>query len=344
MTALRMAVVGVGALGKHHARILSQMDGVDLVGVAEKRSEIANQVAENCETVAYADAAELLDKVDAAVIAVPTCAHEAVAADFLEAGIPLLIEKPLAASLAESRRLVAQAESTNTLLQVGHIERFNPATRVAWPLIASPRYIRAERTSPFAFRSMDIGVVHDVMIHDIDLVLDLVGSPLKSVEAIGSTILGHHEDCVQARLKFDNGCIADLVANRVHPSTSRHLQAFCGDRVVSVDYHQRTVTCYEPTDRLKHGPSPIDLALRDDADIERLKAEMFGSFIALKQPSVPTADALTDELSHFVECVRTGNQPLVGGNEALAAMKTADEILRHIANDNERDTPLPLAA
>lgn len=331
MKTLRMGVVGVGALGKHHARILSQMEGVDLVGVAETRKEIAETVARDCNTVSYADARELIGRVDAAVIAVPTTAHEAVASEFLREGIPILIEKPLAKNLAESRRLVTLAEQTQTLLQVGHIERFNPATRVAWPLIEAPRYIRAERTSPFAFRSMDIGVVLDVMIHDIDLVLDLAGSPVRNIEAFGTAILDELEDCVQARLTFDNGCIADLTANRVHPTTSRSLQAFCPDRVVSVDYHARQVTCYEATDRLKYGPSLIEFATRPGVHIPQLKEELFGSFISVNQPPVPQADALTDELADFVLCVRRNCNPLVGGAEALSAMQVAEAILDRVA-------------
>jgi predicted dehydrogenase len=331
MSELRMGVVGVGALGRHHARILSEMDGVQLVAVADVRRQIVEPIAAQYGCTALRDYSEMLDRVDAAVVAVPTFAHLTVARSFLERGIPVLVEKPLALNVAESRQLVELADANGTLLQVGHIERFNPAVRTAWPLIQSPKYIRAERYSPFAFRSMDIGVVLDVMIHDIDLVLDLVRSPLRRVEAFGLAILGKQEDAVQARLTFDNGCVADLSANRVHPSTHRMLHVMSPDGSVSIDFQAREVTAFRPSDRLRFGPSPLELASRPDADIANLKQEMFGGFITVERPTVPTADALTDELQAFVSCVQTGERPLVGGREALAAMRAAEEILQRVA-------------
>jgi predicted dehydrogenase len=331
MSELRMGVVGVGALGRHHARILSGMEGVRLVAVSDLRRETVEPIAAKCGCTAVCDYREMLDRVDAAVIAVPTFAHLAVARDFLQRGLPVLVEKPLALNVAESRQLVELAEANGALLQVGHIERFNPAARTAWPLIDSPKYIRSERFSPFAFRSMDIGVVLDVMIHDIDLVLDLARSPLRKVEAFGVSILGRQEDSVQARLTFDNGCIADLSANRVHPATRRMMHVLSLGGSVNIDFQAREVSVYRPSDRLRFGPSPLELATRPDADIAELKDEMFGGFIAVEHPPVPTADALTDELHSFVACVRTGVKPLVGGREALAAMRTAEEILQRVA-------------
>jgi predicted dehydrogenase len=331
MNDLRMGVVGVGALGRHHARILSEMDGVELVAVADVRRETVEPIVAEYGCAAHRDYLQLLDRVDAAVVAVPTFAHLAVARDFLQNGIPVLVEKPLAMNVAECEQLVELADVIGTPLQVGHIERFNPAARVAWPLIESPKYIRAERFSPFAFRSMDIGVVLDVMIHDIDLVLDLVRSPLRRVEAFGLSLLGKQEDCVQARLTFDNGCIADLAANRVHPTTQRTMQVLSLDRSVSIDFHAREVACFRPSDRLRFGPSPLELASRPDADVAKLKQEMFGGFITVDRPPVPTADALTDELRSFVSCVKSGKPPLVGGREALAAMQAAEDILQCVA-------------
>ena len=331
MNDVKLGVVGVGALGRHHARILAGMPGVNLVGVVDVREEAAAAIAEQFDCAVFPDHLTLLPHVDAAVIAVPTTGHLAVGCDFLERGIPLLIEKPLATTAAEARTLVDMAERTDTLLQVGHVERFNPTTRTAWPLIDSPKYIRVERFSPFAFRSMDIGVVLDVMIHDIDLVLDLAKSAVCRVEAFGLSILGDKEDIVQARLLFENGCIADLSANRVHPGFRRSLTAMSTDRSVNVDFHSREVTCYTQSDRLRYGPSPVQLASQPGADIDRLKREMFGSFIAVDTPEVPEADALTDELESFLNCIRTGADPLVGGREALAAMETADAILNCVA-------------
>lgn len=331
MSDLRVGVVGVGALGRHHARILAGMNGVDLVGIVDVRADAAAAIAERYDCEALPDHVALLERVDAAVIAVPTTGHLEVARDFLQRRVPLLVEKPLAADVAQAREIVDLAESHETLLQVGHVERFNPTTRTAWPFIKSPRYIRAERFSPFAFRSMDIGVVLDVMIHDVDLVLDLAQSPVRRVEAFGLSILGDKEDCVQARLTFENGCIADLSANRVHPDFRRSLTAMSAESTVTIDFHNREVTCYSRSDRLKYGPSPVQLATKPGADIDKLKRDMFGSFIHVEQPAVPEADALTDELASFIDCVQTGRQPLVGGGEGLAAMEAADAILKCVA-------------
>lgn len=331
MSDLRVGVVGVGALGRHHARILSQMPGVRLAAVADVRRETVEAVAAACGCPALSDYREMLDRIDAAVIAVPTRLHEPVAGEFLRRRLPVLVEKPLAPDRDGAQRLVELAESNGAMLQVGHVERFNPAMRTARPLVCAPRYIRAERFSPFAFRSMDIGVVLDVMIHDVDLVLDLVGSEVCRVDALGMAIVGDDEDCVQARLTFADGCIADLAANRVHPGVRRCMQVFCPGRVVSLDLHAREVACYAPSERLLYGPSPVELAQRPDADVSRLKEELFGSFIHIERPAVPQADALTDELASFVDCVRNGRRPLVGGREALAAMDVSQQILQAVA-------------
>ena len=273
MPRLRLAVVGVGALGRHHARILSELPDVELVAVADSRSEQGEEIAAKCRTRWVADYRELLsrDVIDAVSVVVPTVAHRAVAGAFLEAGIPVLVEKPLAANVTHARELVRLASRQGTLLQVGHIERFNPAFQAAAPLIVEPKYSRAERTSGYTFRSTDIGVVHDLMIHDIDLVLSLVRSLLRSVEAFGTTVMGGHEDVAQARLRFENGCVADLTASRISPTAVRSLQAWSASGCVTCDMHTREVKRFAPSDALKFGPAPLDLARQPGADIEQLK-------------------------------------------------------------------------
>ncbi|MBW3540497.1 MAG: Gfo/Idh/MocA family oxidoreductase [Planctomycetes bacterium] len=221
MSSIRVGVVGVGALGRHHARILAGLEGVELVAVADSREDVGRRVAADCGTRWVSDYRELIGEIDACSIAVPTRAHFAVAAEFLRRGVPAMVEKPLAADLEEAQWLVRLAEGTGSVLQVGHVERFNPAFETAAALCGTPKYIRAERVSPYAFRSTDIGAVHDLMIHDLDLILSLVESPLERVEAFGISVLGGHEDCAQARLVFADGCIADVTANRVCPSAKR---------------------------------------------------------------------------------------------------------------------------
>ena len=330
-----MAVIGVGALGRHHARILSENAGVELVAVVDSREEQGRDVAAKCGATWLADYRGLLsrDLVDAVSVVVPTVAHWQVAGDFLRAGIPVLVEKPLAANVEQACELVALAAENDALLQVGHIERFNPAFQAASQRILKPKYIRAERTSAYSFRSTDIGAVHDLMIHDIDLVLSLVRSPLCGVEAFGVTVIGGHEDAVQARLRFVGGCIADLTASRISPVVTRSLQAWSAAGCVTCDMHTREVRQFAPSDRLRFGPSPLELARQPGADIEQLKKDVFGQFVPMETVPVDGSgpDALTRELTDFVDCVRTGRTPHVDGEQGLAAMQVADAVLKSVA-------------
>lgn len=334
MQQLKMAVIGVGALGRHHARILGEFEDVELVAVVDSRAQPGQDVAANCQTKWLPDYQELLDSraVDAVSIVVPTVGHLAVARKFLCAGIPVLVEKPLAANVDEARELVALARQHSALLQVGHIERFNPAFQAAAARIQSPRYIRAERTSSYTFRSTDIGVIHDLMIHDIDLVLSLVRSPLRTVEAFGITVMGEHEDVVQARLRFANGCIADLTASRISPVVNRGLQAWSATGCVTCNLHTREVIAYGMSDELRSRPSPLEMSRLPGTDMEQLKKDVFGKFVRIENLPVEAGgpDALTRELASFVQCVRTGRIPHVDGEQGLAAMVVADEVLKSV--------------
>lgn len=331
MTPLRMAVVGTGALGRHHARILSGLEGVQLAAVVDVDPEAGQRVAQSCGADWVDDHSIILDQIDAAVVAVPTQAHLKVAGDFISHGVDVLVEKPIAASLAEAEQLVDLADSHNVILQVGHIERYNPAYVAARGHVAEPRYVRAERFSPYAFRSTDIGVVHDVMIHDIDLVLSLVRSPVERVEAFGISIMGTHEDCAQARVHFADGCIADFSANRVSPVTRRDMQVWSPDGCLYLDFAARELTVYSPSPALLYGTPPLDRARQPGANLEQLRAEVFGTFIKVHKPAVAPRDQLTEELLAFVDCVQTRKTPLVDGRQALAAMQLADQILRDLA-------------
>jgi predicted dehydrogenase len=328
MTRLRIAVVGTGALGRHHARILSELDQVELVAVADTNAAAGQQVADGCGTRWVADFRELVELVDAAVIAVTTSAHAAVAAEFLCRGAPVLVEKPICPTLDEARRLVALAAAHQALLQVGHIERFNPAFRAALPGIGSPRYVRSERYSNYTFRSTDIGVVHDMMIHDLDLVQSIVQSEVERVEAFGITIMGGHEDSVQARVVFANGCVADFSASRVSPAARRTMQTWSDAGCTHLDLGAREVTHYAPGEMLKYGTPPVERARLPQADIEQLKSDVFGAFVKINRPTVRPCDQLTEELLAFIDCVRRGVAPIVDGNEALKSMELADRILK----------------
>src|SRR5688500_10931998 len=215
MKTLRVAVVGVGHLGQHHARIYAAMEGVTLVGIADTNRARAEEIAAKYATAAFTDPRELIDRVDAVSVAVPTVAHLDVALPFLAARKAVLVEKPLAASLDEADRLIGAAEQAGALLAVGHTERFNPAVEAARPMIDAPRFIEVHRLGTFPERSLDIDVIFDLMIHDLDLLLALVRSEVVSVEAVGVNVLTPRTDIANARLRFASGCIANLTASRI---------------------------------------------------------------------------------------------------------------------------------
>ncbi len=327
---LNVGVIGVGALGRHHARIFAALDGARLVGVADSSESRGRAVAETHGCEWFPDYRELLSRIDAVSIAVPTFAHREVAFECLSRGIPMMMEKPLAGNLRDAREIAELAEETGVVLQVGHVERFNPATRAARSLCGSPRYIRSSRVSPFSFRSTDISIVHDLMIHDLDLILELVDSPPTRIQAFGVALFGEHEDAVQAHLTFENGCIADVTASRVCPVAARTMQIWSSTGCTDVDFTARTATRYSPGEALRNGLSPVQQALQPGADVEALKARVFGEFIEIERADVPADDALTAELAHFVACVRTGKTPECDGWKAVDVLELADRIQQSV--------------
>lgn len=325
MSRLRMAVVGVGHLGKEHARILAGLDGVELVGIADANPEQAQTIANRCRCRAARDHRAYLDEVDAAVIAVPTIYHHAVASDFLARGVPVLVEKPLAPTLEQANALVTLAEQQNTILQVGHIERFNPAYEELRHRRLRPKYVECERLGSFTGRSTDIGVVLDLMIHDLDLLLDLVGTPVQSVQALGVSLFGANEDVANARLTFAGGCVATLTASRASSSPSRRMRVWAAEGYCGVDFARRGLTLVQPTETLRrHGLDPRRL---DAATLARLKDELFERYFQQQTLACGGGDQLTRELQHFLLCVRTGATPCVSGRDGRAAVALATRIL-----------------
>jgi predicted dehydrogenase len=339
MSRLNVAVVGVGALGRHHARILAQAEDVNLIAVADPNSTVGQAVASAHDTTWLDDYHALFQEpyaLDAVCIAVPTTYHYAVASEFLRRGIPTFVEKPLATGVEQSAQLVELADRHQAILQVGHVERFNPATRVAFSMCDHPKYIHAERLSPFSFRSTDIGVVHDLMIHDIDLILSLVNSPVAAVEGFGVGLMGKLEDSVRARIKFKNGCIADLIANRVNPTARRAMEIWSLSGRTLVDFTTREVVHYRPSETLRYGTSPIERAAQPGADIDQLKKDVFGTFLEVLTPAVSQDDALTAELVSFANAVRANTGPECDGHQALLAMQVAEQVL-HAVNSHRWD-------
>ncbi len=292
-----MAVIGVGALGQHHARILASMPGVSLVGVVDTRPGRAADVAARHGTAAFTDARDVLGLVDAVTVAVPTSVHVEVAMPFLERGTAVLLEKPLAASVEDADRVVAAAARHGAVLAAGHTERFNPAVAAALPLVSSPRFIEIHRLGAFPDRSLDIDVVFDLMIHDLDLLLACVGSEVVAVEAVGVNVLTPKTDIANARLRFASGCIANVTASRISREKIRKARFFQQDSYVSVDFAAREVEVYRlvPAD----GRPTIE-----------------GGRIA-----VADEEPLLRELTDFAEAVRDGRPPRVtgaAGRDALA--------------------------
>lgn len=330
MNDLNMAVVGVGSLGQHHARILAGMDGVRLVGVVDPRPEQGQQIAERFETQWYADVQQLPKQLDGVVIATPTIYHVEPAEYFLKAGVATLVEKPLAADLPSANRLRELAEDHDAVLQVGHVERFNPAFEEAQKVCGEIRYLRCQRVSPYTFRSTDIGVVHDLMIHDIDLALALTGSMPESVEAFGAVTVGPHEDCAVARLRMPGPCIVDITSSRMAPQAERSLQIWGTHGCLNVDLHARTLTSWAPSAALSANPGMIQAIAAATPNPLSLKDRVFGEWVEETTTQASDRDALTAELQEFTQAIRGEISPRVSGREAVHAMLVAADVLNSL--------------
>lgn len=341
MSRLPVAVIGVGHLGKEHARILATLPDVELVGVADPNRQQAEAVAARVGTRAFADHRSLLGQVKAAVVAAPTGLHHAIAADLLRNGVSLLVEKPLAVTREQGAELVALARKHDVLLQVGHIERFNPAFEELQRRSLTPRYLRCERQSGFTGRSTDVGVVLDLMIHDLDLVLALAGSEVVRVEAVGAAALGGHEDIAQARVVFANGLIADLAACRVSPEPCRKMQMWAAEGYAGVDFATRQLTVMQPGEALRGGR--VDSRRLTPEQAASLKTDLFTRFLqttTIDCNGHHRTDQLTRELQDLVACVRTGKPCRVGGEAGLAALELACRISELVKTEGLRG-PLP---
>jgi predicted dehydrogenase len=294
---IRIAVVGVGHLGQHHARLLAAMPDVELVAVVDTKPGRADEIAAKYGTRAFIDAAAVLDMVDAVSIAVPTESHVAVALPFIDRGVATLVEKPLASTVADADRLIDAAARRGVTLAAGHTERFNPAVAAAMPLVSNPRFVEVHRLGTFPERSLDIDVIFDLMIHDLDLLLATVGSEVVSIEAVGVHVLTPRTDIANARLRFASGCIANLTASRISRDRVRKVRFFQHDSYVSVDFASQEVDVY----RLVRGDG------RPAIQGGRLE-------IAKDEP-------LGRELADFVAAVRDKRAPGVparAGRDALA--------------------------
>lgn len=340
MGKLRVAVVGAGRLGGFHAQKLAARNDVTLVAVVDPVAAARERVAAECHTEARADYADLLDRLDAAVIASPTSLHHRIAKDFLEAGIHLLVEKPLCPTQAEAEELTAIARRKKVTLQVGHVERFNPAFQAAASQLAEPKYIEAVRANGFTFRSNDVGVVLDLMIHDIDLTLSLAQSRVRRVDALGVSVLGGHEDVANARLEFENGCVASLSASRVSHEPVRRMQVWSGRAFASIDFASRTTTLVRPSETLLQRRFRVDQLTPQEIDHHR--QHFADEHLPREQVTLDAIDALAAEQEDFVASIRSGRQPRVDGEAGRDCIAVAQQILDRIQShcwDDSIDGP-----
>lgn len=304
---IRAGVIGTGYLGRLHAQKMASFDDIRFVGVCDIDRERGEAVAAECQTSFWKDPRDLLREVDAVSIAVPTTDHYRVAMEAMRAGVHVLIEKPIAATIREGRALVREAARRGTVLQIGHLERFNPAVLSASSILKEPRFIECHRLGPFGGRGTDVDVVLDLMIHDIDLILSFVRSPVVRIHAVGVPVISLNIDIANTRLVFANGCVANVTASRVSARKQRKIRIFQEDAYVSMDFVEHSIQIFRRT--FPKGPEG--------------QAEISGELLQTDR-----GDALRDEIRSFIDCAATGAAPRVSGEDGLAALEMAFRILR----------------
>ena len=304
MKTLRVGVAGVGHIGSNHARLYAEIPSAEFSAIYDVDMARANSIARKYNVTAAKSLEEFAELVDAASIATPTSSHYQVARSLLQSGKHLLIEKPITENTKDASELAELATRNNLVLQVGHVERFNPVLSALEARLMHPRFIEAHRLSPYPDRSTDIGVVLDLMIHDLEIVLHLVRSPVQTIDAVGVPVLSKGEDIANARLRFENGCVANITSSRISPERMRKIRVFQQDAYLSLDYQNQSGEIYRRVD---------GRITRDKVQIER-------------------EEPLKRQLISFVECASTGRAPRVSGFQATAALELAVEITKRIAS------------
>jgi len=305
MEPIRTAVIGVGYLGKFHAQKYAQLPNSRLIAVCDPNAETAAQIAAENATRAVADFNSIRDEVDAVSIVVPTQKHYAIARECLEAGKHVLLEKPMTTTVEEARELVAIANANKVVLQIGHLERFNPAVLALDTIMHQPMFIESHRVAPFNPRGADVNVILDLMIHDIDIILDMVDSPVTSIRAKGVAVLSRDIDIANARLEFESGCVANVTASRAGMKSERKMRLFQHDAYISLDFQNKKLGIHRKGDSEQY-PGV--------ANIES------------KEQTFDQGDALKAEIESFLNCIQNGMPPKVSGEDGLRALETAIKI------------------
>jgi len=292
---INVAVIGVGSIGIHHARIFSDMGNINLVGVVDVDMKRAEEVASRYNCRAYNNYVELIDSVDAVSIAVPTTLHFKTGMDFLKHNKNILVEKPITTTIEEADRLIEEAEKRNLIFQVGHLERFNSGVSLMSTMVHKPRFIESQRLSPFLGRGIDVDVTLDLMIHDIDIILSLVNSEISDIRATGAKVLTDNIDVAHAWIEFENGCIAEAVTSRMANDKIRQLKVFQQNAFLSLDYQSQEITTY----------------IKNNGTVDK------------KTNKPDEKEPLKEQLISFIDCITNGSQPLVSGFEGKEALKVA---------------------
>lgn len=318
---IKVGVVGVGYLGRFHALNYTQMPGVRLVGVYDQNRERAIEVAQEVNSQPFFDLHTLLDQVDAVSLAVPTDRHGPLGIEILKRGIHCLIEKPIADTLEQADQLIQTAKAHGAILHVGHVERFNPTMRVLFPFDLQPKFIEAHRLAPFNPRGTEVSVILDLMIHDIDIALHFIRSPIVDIRANGVAVVSDSVDIASARLEFENRSVAHLTASRISQKKMRRMRLFQKDTYIGIDFLEKYTEMY----RLSSVPQEKDMVLLEEIGIGTQK-----KYVLYKRPKVPDTGGLYAELEAFVQKIQGGNPPAVTGEEAREALAVAIEILNRI--------------
>lgn len=314
MGTIKAGVIGVGYLGRFHAQKYAALAGVELVGVADTSPEQAERVAAECSCAAYTDYRELLPLVDAVSIAVPTSLHHTVAGVCLKAGVDVLLEKPITVTLEEADDLIAIAEEKSLILQVGHLERFNPAVQAMEPFLTQPLFIESNRISVFKNRGVDVDVVLDLMIHDIDIILNIVKSPISHIHTVGAPVATATTDIANARLIFENGATANVTVSRISRTNIRKMRIFQPGSYINVDFANRKIMTIQLKEELMASGMP-----KQDIEITAFS----------------DGDALKSEIIHFIDNVRNRTRPSVSGHEGRRALAVAHEVMSQIKQHQE---------
>ena len=309
MRRLRCAVIGGGYLGRFHAQKYAALPRCELVSVVDPDPAARDRIAAELGVAVASDHRGLLGHVDAVSVATPTAMHHAVATDFLRSGAHVLVEKPITATAPEARELIALAAAAGRVLQVGHLERFNPVILAVAGELQNPRFIESNRLAPFKPRGTDVSVMLDLMIHDIDLIQNIVHSPIASIDAVGAPVFSDEIDIANARIRFENGCVADVTASRISMKSERKLRIFQVDAYLSIDLQQKLLT-------IVRRPAVIEEGVMPKVDVE--------------ERSFDPGDALLAEIEAFLDAIEQGRPPVVSGEDGLRALETATRIAEQV--------------